>query len=279
MKFFRPHFMIATLAGEQDRLISKIGGLPWGLPEKYWPTCCGQPQKLLAQLRHEPPMLDLGSPGMVLHLFQCLECCGIDDCGRGAVLLNESDLGHGLVRIKGHDVKPELGNSQIGELCIDGWKEDDDGIPSARLSEFFDEESVRKLHDEFPTIEWFDGRGMTKFGGSPRWTGNGPFFEPVPFEFLFQLNHYLFLDGLPPDPNKVGCGVTTCTQKQDGSSDQVRINPDAGNTQRNAPWFIIHDRESDYHYANFTNLGSDGTLYVFIDRTRQPHEVRWLWSR
>jgi hypothetical protein len=279
MKFFRPHFKIATLGGEQDRLVSKIGGRPWGLTEKYWPACCGRRQKLLAQLVHEPPMLDLGSPRAVLHLFQCLECCGIDDCGRGTVLLNESDLRHGLVGIKNHDVRPDLGNTLIGELWIDGWEELDDGIPSARFREFFDEESVWKLQDEFPAIDWFGGRERTKFGGSPRWTGNGPRFVPAPFEFLFQLDSYLFLDGLPPDPNKVGCGVTIYTQKQDGGSDQITARPDAGRTRQNAPWLIMHERGSDHHYVDFTNLGSDGTLYVFIDRNQQPHEVRWLWSR
>jgi len=279
MKYFRPHFQIATLAGKQDRLISKIGGVPWGLPEKYWPACCGRPQKLLAQLRHEPPMLDLGSPGAVLHLFQCLECGGIDDCGRDAVLLNESDLGCGLVRIEGFNVEPDLGNSLIGELWIDGWDEVDDGIPDARFSEFFDEKSVWKLHDEFPAIDWYSCREKTKFGGSPRWTGNGPSFEPPPFEFLFQLDNYLFLDGLPPNPNEVGCVVITNTLKKNGNSDQTCVRPDAGRTQENAPWAVMYDYGSDHHYVDFTNLGSDGTLYVFFDRNQQPHEVRWLWRR
>lgn len=279
MKFFRPHFKIATLAGDQDRLINKIGGLPWGFPIDRWPTCCGHPQRLLAQLRHERPMLDLGSPGAVLHLFQCLECCGVDDCGRGVVLLHESDLGHGLVKIEGYDVKPELGESQIGELWIDGWEERDDGIPSARLQEFFDEKKLWKLQDELSEIDWFAGQERTKFVGSPRWTGNGPSFEPPPFEFLFQLDSYLFLDGPPPQPNEVGCGVITCTQRQEGGSDQVTAMPDAGRRKLNAPWMILYDRGSQEHYADFTNMASDGTLYVFINRLQQPHEVKWLWSR
>jgi hypothetical protein len=281
MKFFRPHFKIATLAERQDHLLSKIGGIPWGFPKERWPSCCGHPQKLLAQLRHEPSKLDLGSTTAVLHLFQCLECCGIDDCGRGVVLFNESDLGQGLDGVEGYDDKPELGNSLIGELWIDGWEELDDGVPSARFSEFFDEESMWKLQNEFPQIDWFGGRERTKFGGTPRWTGNGPAVSslPPPFEFLFQLDNYLFLDGLPPKPNEVGCGLITNTPKPGGGYDQVYVRPDAGRVRENAPWSVIYDQGSDHFYVDFTNLGSDGTAYVYIDRTRQPNEIRWLWSR
>ena len=67
-------------------------------------------------------MLDLGSPGAVLHLFQCLECCGIDDCDRGSFLVDASDLGHGLVGISNQDLNSALGKTQIGEVWIDGWK-------------------------------------------------------------------------------------------------------------------------------------------------------------
>ena len=82
MRSFLPTFQIATLAGEQTCLRSKLGGVPWGLPVERWPVCCGQPQKLLAQLCHQPPMLDLGAPGAVLHLFQRLDCLGIAESGQ-----------------------------------------------------------------------------------------------------------------------------------------------------------------------------------------------------
>ena len=74
MRYFLPQFRIAAFSGTQTELRSKVGGLPWGLPKERWPRCCQRPQKLLAQLRHEPPMLDLGDAGAVLHLFQCLDC-------------------------------------------------------------------------------------------------------------------------------------------------------------------------------------------------------------
>ena len=139
MRFFLPSFQIATLAAEpQERLRSKLGGVPWGLPAERWPTCCGQPQKLLAQLRHEPPMLDLGALGAVLHLFHCLECAGV---GRGrdgtnagaAFVLDASELSDKLVRVPGYDHPSPSLHPLIGEFWLAGWQEVDDGIPSARL--------------------------------------------------------------------------------------------------------------------------------------------------
>jgi len=63
------------------------------------------------------------------------------------------------------------------------------------------------------------------------------------------------------------------------SAEQVYARPDPGMSLINAPWIITHERSANHHYAGFTNLGSDGTAYVFIDRTRQPHGVKWYWNR
>lgn len=276
MRYFAPRFRPATLAGNQNKLLSKLGGVPWGLPIGCWPFCCGQPEKLLAQLCHEPPMLNLGDPDAVLHLFQCLECGGIDDGGRDAFLIDRSQLGQALVRIEGYDHCPELGNRLIGEFWIDGWDKEDDGIPAARLPEFFDENELWSLQADFPNIDWFDSRQSTRFGGSPRWTGNGPMnFPPAPFEFLLQFDNYLYLPGPLPCPNDVGCGVSIQSQ----SSAYTQAMPEPGMERINAPWTIIQERSVNYYYAEFTNLGSDGTAYVFIDRTQQPHKVKWFWNR
>jgi len=59
----------------------------------------------------------------------------------------------------------------------------------------------------------------------------------------------------------------------------VCVRPDPGRCLINAPWTIMYERSANYHYAEFTNLGSDGTAYVFIDRTQQPHGLKWLWNR
>jgi hypothetical protein len=41
----------------------------------------------------------------------------------------------------------------------------------------------------------------------------------------------------------------------------------------------MHERGSNEYYFEFTNLGTDGVLYAFIDRTEQPHKVIWFWNR
>jgi hypothetical protein len=275
MRYFAPIFQPATLAKPQTRLISKIGGIPWGIPPKLWPKCCGKPEKLLAQLRHDPPMLDLGQSGAVLHLFQCLECLGIsNEAGRRAFIVDQSKLSPGLVTVPDYDAACDLGGPLIGEAFIIGWTEKDDRIPQARLPEFFDERQLWSLHEEFKSINWFDPREMSRFGGSPRWTGNGPQgFPRPPFEFLFQLDNLLFVQGKCPSADDVGCGVTRRTDSKDHTTQ-----PHPGNVRPNAPWGIQSDSSNEYCFE-FTNLGTDGTLYAFVNRNRAPYAIEWFWNR
>jgi hypothetical protein len=281
MRFFMPRFKIAAMMPAQDRLLSKIGGLPWGLPQRLWPRCCGKPQKLLAQFCHEPQILDLGSVDAVLHLFQCMECLGIGyESGCAAFIAERVVLGDGLTRIEGCELPGDLGDGLIGEAWIDGWDEEDDGIPESRLGEFFSEKSVWAIQDEFPDVDWFDGRRMTRFGGTPRWTGNGPMsFPPPPFEFLLQLNNGLYMPGTPPSPDVVGCDVYTYTYSDERVTDTELVKPQPSEKRPNAPWLVAHERSSSHYEFEFTNLGTDGTLFVFIDRARKPHVVRWFWNR
>jgi len=288
MKYFSPQFKIATLAPKQKRLRSKIGGVPWGLPAKRWPKCCGFPQKLLAQLCHKPPMLDLGTTGTVLYLFQCLECLGIDGLGSGksdsggraAFILHRSEMGSGFTTVDGFDHSPEMGERLIGEAFIEGYQNADDGIPESRLPEFYKEESVWALHEEFSQINWF-GEGMTKFGGSPRWTGNGPMSCPrKPYEFLFQLNSSLRVNGHPPTPDEAGCKVGTHSVRKNGETIRSQtLTPRPENVRMNAPWGISFERTANHYEFEFTNLGTDGRVYVFINRARTPHAVTWFWNR
>ena len=232
-------------------------------------------------------MLDLGAPGAVLHLFQCLECCGIDYSGgdgeyggRSAFLVDRSRLTDSLSMVPGYDAEADLGKPLIGELWIEAWEEADDGIPAAGLPEFYDETDFWALQEQFPSIDWFDGRELTKFGGSPRWTGNGPMaFPPPPFEFLFQLHHRLVLEGLPPSPSEAGCVVSKHQLDAAGATVWTNARPEPGELPPNAPWTILYEPPADHFWVEFTNLGSDGTAYVFIDRTQRPHEVRWIWNR
>lgn len=259
------------------RLVSKIGGVPWGLPADLWPSCCGYPQKLLAQFRHDPPMLDLGAPGSVLFLFQCLECCGFDECGHSVLIIEASKLADGPVRIPGYDQICDLGGPLVGEFLLDGWTENDDGIPEERLSDFLDDRAYWTLESEFPDIDFLDPLARTRFGGAPRWTVNGPGqVPPRPFEFLFQINNCLYFDGPAPQADEVGCWVSKSSSL---SGAQTTVLPQEGMSKVNAPWGIMNEPEWGLHSAEFTNLASDGIIYVFIDRTQTPHAVQWFWNR
>ena len=284
MRFFLPTLQVATLAGEQTRLRSKLGGVPWGLPAEHWPVCCARPQKLLAQLCHELPMLDLGAPGRVLHLFQCLECLGIGEGPHGsnegaAFVLEAVELGSGPVRVPGFDAEPDMGRPLIGEFWLSGWQAEDDGVPPARLPEFFDERAYRVLQKEYAHLDWYGGQERTRFGGGPRWTGNGPqTFPPAPFEFLGQLDTFLPLPGPASAPDVVGCTVAEHTQVN-GKTVFTYLDPSPERRRINAPWDLTYERGANSHRAEYANFGSDGTAYVFIDRTVEPPAVRWLWNR
>jgi hypothetical protein len=105
MRFFEPDLRLGVLLPPQAALEDKFGGLPWGLPVTRWPLCagCGQPQSLLAQLRHHRERLDLGRDGRVLHVFQCADWantgCSPFEWGRGrsaCFVLEPGELRSGL---------------------------------------------------------------------------------------------------------------------------------------------------------------------------------------
>ena len=281
MQYFTPIFQVATLSRPLDRLCSKIGGVPWGFPADHWPVCCGRPLKLLAQLIHEPPMLDLGTDGTVLHLFQCMDCLGINEPeGRISLILDRSQLDNGPAMVPGYNDEGEFGRGLIGEFFINGWKSSDDGIPPKRLPEFFCERELWRLQDEFPEINWFDGREQTRFGGSPRWTGNGPLDYPKPpYEFAFQLCNDLYIDGPLPTADEVGAEVSTYRYADGRAQDYSITRPDPSRERANAPWHVVRENGESYYMCEFTNLGTDGVVYVFIDRSITPHQVTWYWNR
>jgi hypothetical protein len=267
---YLPRWAVAVLQPAQDRLLSKVGGVPWGMPAELWPMCCGHPQKLFAQLVHEPPMLDLGEDGAVLHLFQCADCLGVDGAeGCAAFLVPRARMGKGLVTTPDYDHDGGLGGRLNGELWVTGWTPFDDGIDASRLPEFYDEPKLWKLQEEFDYIDWFDGPHMTRAGGAPRWTGNGPqSVPPKPYEFLMQIDSGLYPRSELP---------------ADDVADRLARNVDLphGRAPKAVPPWSLDEAEDrpGYLCAEHANLGSDGTAYVFVDRTRTPHRFTWFWNR
>jgi hypothetical protein len=83
------------------------------------------------------------------------------------------------------------------------------------------------------------------------------------------------LSGALPDPTAVGCDVS----RYQGRQLETRQAP--SNARReNAPWSVMQQvGEDDDHEVQFANFGSDGTLYVFIDRQATPSSVLLFWNR
>lgn len=271
MKFYVPKFQIATLQPPQTRFRSKFGGLPWGLPLERWCYCqtCGKPMSLLAQLRHDPPALYLGNPDQVLHLFQCQECFGYEpQKGNDAILVPFQELGKGLT-----EPQPPL-ELLAGELWIDGWEEKDDYLDPALAKKIFDQDKWMEL-PEATLQSMFEAHWRTKMGGLPYWTGNGPQHRPRRgYEFLCQLDTLIEFPGKPPKPDKIG-GMVVVTEP--GGKQEYR-QPNPNKKKRNAPWYVDWSEKGKF-CVTITNLGTDGTAYVFINRRSDPPRVYWLWNR
>lgn len=52
MEYWQPKLVLPDGKPPQDRLIAKIGGLPWGFAQDQWPHCgeCDKPMHLACQL-------------------------------------------------------------------------------------------------------------------------------------------------------------------------------------------------------------------------------------
>jgi uncharacterized protein YwqG len=170
MRHFVPVLKLGSSLPAQTRLEDKLGGLPWGLPASRWPMCatCGEPQTLLAQLRHHAERLDLGKEGRVLILFQCNHDPGMCETwsgGSGAnacLILEAEELGHGLTPVPTADTTVEP------EVRVVDWRE---GV---------DDESE-------PAME-------TKLGGIPSWIQGDDEGPAKPWRWIAQLDSTHQLD-------------------------------------------------------------------------------------
>lgn len=223
---------------------------------------------LLGQLKHDPPALDFGGPDHVLHLFQCQDCFGYESGhGNDAIFVSAQELGDALC-------EPPAGLERlVGELWIKDWIEEDDGLPSELAKDLFDTETWMQLPDAI-VQRMFDWRRRTKMGGVPYWTGNGPLHRPKRgYEFLFQLDTGIEINGSLPQPDDIGGMVIVV----ESNGKQGFREPKPGKKKRNAPW-TISQFEGELE-VQITNLGTDGTAYFMINRKTVPPKVYWFWNR
>lgn len=237
---------------------------------------------MVAQLAHAPPMIDLGRPDSMLHLFYCANLLcpsyGAAD-GCRAMILPCGELEAGLTL---QPPDKEGGQSVNGEFWIVGWEQHDDGVPPDQAPLFYDDRSHMNLPDELAQPFGFDGRWDTKAAGVPYWTGNGVTLDHAripcpPFTFLLQINQRVYVDGPPPSADQAGLPVSIYSET--GGETQWQYVEPSDRSSGSSHASLIYQNGDEFYGADFVNFGSDGTGFVFIDRSADPPEVRWYWSR
>ena len=247
MRNFKPNFSLGCTRPEQTKLQSKFGGRPWGLAPAKWP----KGMALLCQLVHDPPMIDLGGD-YVLQLWHWNDPDDFQDppeyhfhCDF-STLVPRSELGEFLT--------PAPSNQKlIGEVFIESWEEFDDNMPVEWLTMFFDKSSYGELLErEVGAIQFGGGLG-TKFGRPPCWQGTNAIENaPQNCEFIFQTNAYIPIQGQLPNPNLI--------------------------EKNNLKGLLPNPQGNGFQYV-ITDFGSDGSAFVFLDKTQDPPIPLWTWSR
>lgn len=247
MQNYKPIFSLAATQKPQRKLRSKFGGRPWGLDPSIWP----KRMALLAQLVHEPPAIDLGGE-YVLHIWHWntpedyCEPPNYEYYCHFSTLVPKSKLGNELT-------PAPAGQKLIGEVYIDRWETFDDNAPDSWLPMFFERDSYSKLLDRETGKIRFGGGLGTKFGGPPCWQGtNAIENSPQRSDFIFQTDAYIPIAGQPP------------------SDDVVKKHNLEG---------IFPCRNGDGYIYVITDFASDGSAFVFLDKSQTPPLPIWTWSR
>jgi hypothetical protein len=112
------------------------------------------------------------------------------------------------------------------------------------------------------------------FGGQPCWSVAGPdAIDRVPGQipFLFQTDSWIRVDGPMPDYQEAGAKRIEWIEQK-----QIIRHPDR--PRPNAPWALMEGRHNET-IAIIADFASDGSAYVFLDRSTDPPTPRWTWSR
>lgn len=189
--FFEPVLTLGAMFPTQTDFYFKFGGLPWGLPASRWPNClgCTRPLSLMAQLKHDTPVFDLGKNGRCLYVFHCStradfnlpsgECCRE---GKAAIILEPEDMGTGLTSV------PPRGNPPLTEAIALQWSGYVESI-NCTYNDCFKSHS----YDQSEISQ------RTKIGGVPWWWQGPSGVPPVPpWRFMLQIQDCLIFEGNCP---------------------------------------------------------------------------------
>ncbi|WP_381543542.1 hypothetical protein [Stackebrandtia endophytica] len=199
MQIWTPRWTVSP--PERHGGTSRFGGLPRGLAVERWPVCgeCGVAMTPLLQLAAGPwlPRIPVGH---VLSVFKCegLNICDFwkpDDVANRCLLVPETDLdSDAAVPASVEDGRTTV----LPTFWISEWVASDDGITPEQADAINDPDRFWGLPDELQDSHGFDSLKLTKAGGPPYWTGNGPSREPErPRELLFQIDNWITLIDSP----------------------------------------------------------------------------------
>ncbi|MGI0521204.1 hypothetical protein ABY45_11565 [Microbacterium maritypicum] len=174
---------------------SWFGGVPTGLAADRWPVCgeCGAVMTPLLQLA-PGPWLPRVPASCVLLVFKCESdaVCDFwepDEVANRCLLVPSTELaGESHVPSAGANGETPV----LPRLWVRDWVPSDDGITAEQARQIDDPVAFWALPDEITAVHGFDSNKLTKAGGAPYWTGNGPSdVPPRPRQLLFQVDNWI----------------------------------------------------------------------------------------
>jgi len=245
MRYFVPILRLSTELPPQSSPADKLGGIPWGIPERLWPVCreCGKSQSLLAQFVHHPTRLDLGKVGRVLSVFQCNHDPGMCATWEGGSGANACFVTEPECLLAGLTALPEDSPQVEIEARIVDWSERDDGVVEDIATKFF---SSSELY-ELPESEAVKPTWSTRLGGVPRWVQSPDEAPGDGWRFIGQLDSTYSFHRAP----------------------SVQI---AGLSEDPEHW------EGRSHYCEGPNLGDGGIAYLFLRDGPTAPEGWFFWQ-
>lgn len=199
MQIWTPQWSIDTPAHTRGE--SGFGGVASGLRPEDWPVCaeCGIAMTFLLRLSAGPWLQRLPADHALL-VFKCEsdDVCDFwepDDTANRSLLVHEDHLNHrGALPVDLVEGRSRV----LPQLWVTEWVATDDGVTLEQAMHLDDPELFWDLPEEVQFFHGFESSRLTKAGGAPNWTGNGPSDEPPsPRALLFQIDNWIGLVDAP----------------------------------------------------------------------------------
>lgn len=201
MQLWTPTWTI-TPPSDSPPTASHFGGVPFGLPTERWPVCAVCDVAMTPLLRLEPgPWLPRIPDDHVVLVFKCEgeDGCDFWEAEEGAnacLLVPRADLATNPL-----PVPPAVADGDtplLPQVWVGSWEPSDDGLTAEQAEAVDDPSQYWDLPEEVRAPHGFESVRLTKAGGAPYWTGNGPDDDPRrPRRLLFQIDNWITIAASP----------------------------------------------------------------------------------